>query len=59
MATDLVSTATASIATGVNMTSLTNACVSGRLEYTTENGQMFVSLAAVKALARAAGIRTT
>lgn len=58
MASDSVSTGTASIATGVNMTSITNACVSGTLEYTSEDGQMFVSLAAVKALARAVGIRT-
>jgi hypothetical protein len=56
MAADLVSTATASILTGVNSTSITNACVSGDLEYTTQGGQMFVSLAAVRTLARAAGI---
>ena len=56
MAADLVTAATASILTGVNSTSITNAAVSGNLEYTTQNGQMIVSLAAVRALARAAGI---
>lgn len=56
MAADLVSTAAAAVLTGINSTSITNAAVSGNLEYTTQNGQMFVSLAAVRALARAAGI---
>jgi hypothetical protein len=57
MAADLVSTATASILTGVNVTSVSNACVSGDLEYTTQGGQMFVSLAAVRTLARGAGVQ--
>lgn len=57
MAADLVSTANASLATGINMTSVTNACVSGNLEYTlAPDGQMLVSLEEVRALARAAGI---
>jgi hypothetical protein len=57
MAADLVSTATASILTGINSTSITNAAVSGDLESSTQNGQTFVSLAAVRALARTAGIQ--
>lgn len=57
---DIVSIANASIATGINSTSITNAAVSGRLDYTTApGGQLLVSLAAVRALAAAAGIRTT
>ena len=58
MTADRVSVAAASILTGINMTSLTNACVSGSLTYTTQNGQMFVLLADVRALARASGIKT-
>lgn len=48
----------ASKVTGINMTSITNAAVSGDLEWTMHtNGQMVVSLSAVQALAAAAGIR--
>jgi hypothetical protein len=55
---DIVTTATAALVTGVNMTSITNAAVSGKLEYATApNGDRLVSLAAVRALARAAGIQ--
>jgi hypothetical protein len=55
---DIVTTATAALVTGVNMTSITNAAVSGNLEYTTApSGDLLVSLAAVRALARAAGIQ--
>lgn len=54
-----MSIANASIATGINSTSITNAAVSGNLDYaTTPGGQMLVSLAAVRALARAAGIQS-
>lgn len=57
---DIVTTFEAALATGVNATSITNAAVSGRLDYTTApGGQLLVSLAAVRALAAAAGIRTT
>lgn len=53
---DRVSLATAARVTGVNMTSFTNACVSGRLDYElAPNGQMLVSLSAARSLAAAAG----
>lgn len=56
---DIVTTSTAALATGINMTSITNAAMSGRLDYTTPTGDLLVSLAAVKRLAAASGIRTT
>lgn len=53
---DRVAVATAARAIGINMTSLTNACVSGRLDYElAPNGQMLVSLSAARSLAAAAG----
>ncbi|MGJ9371818.1 hypothetical protein [Nesterenkonia sp. CF4.4] len=56
---DQVSIYRAAKLSGVNMTSVTNAAVSGRLEYTTDkDGRMLVSLSAVRALAAAAGVRT-
>ncbi len=58
MATDLVSIATAAIVTGINSTSISNAAVNGDLEHTLQDGQMFVSLAAVRKLARAAVVTT-
>lgn len=57
-ADDAVTIATAAFTTGINMTSVTNAAVSGSLAYTTApDGQMLVSLADVRTLAAAAGIR--
>lgn len=57
-ADDAVTIATAAFTTGINMTSVTNAAVSGSLAYTrASDGRMLVSLADVKALAAGAGIR--